>query len=85
MIAKSFAAIFGGCLVSISVMLNLNYLLPVDVDTRLFIGLLIAFPLWIAAMVWSYSSLGGLQAWKRHGYVLVISLSINSFFILGSS
>lgn len=85
MIAKSFAALFGGCLVSISVMLNLNYLLPLAVDTRLLVGLLVAFPLWIAAMIWSYGSASGLQAWKRHAYVLVVSLSINSFFILGSS
>ena len=84
MIAKSFAAIFGGCIVSISVMLNLNYLLPFNVDTRLLIGLLVAFPLWVAAMIWSYGSDGGLQAWKRHAYVLVISLSINSYFIVGS-
>jgi len=85
MIAKTIAGVFGGCLVSISVMLNLNYLIPVNVDTQLLIGLLVSFPIWIAAMVWAYASSGGLQAWKKYSYVLAISISINAFFILSSS
>ncbi|SFC60919.1 hypothetical protein [Pseudoalteromonas denitrificans] len=80
---KSTAAIFGGCLVSISIMLNLNYILPTAVDTRLFIGLLCAFPLWITMMVWCYVSEGGLQAWKRCGSVLLVSIGINAIFVLG--
>jgi len=78
---KSLAAIIGGCLVSISVMLNLNYLLPFTVDTRLFIGLLTAFPLWIATMIYCYASNGGWQAWQRCGAILLVSVGLNSFFI----
>ena len=78
---KSLAAIIGGCLVSISVMLNLNYLLPLAVDSRLFIGLLIAFPLWIATMIYCYASKNGWQAWQRCGAILILSVSLNSFFL----
>jgi len=82
MIAKTIAAIIGGGLVSISIMLNLNYLLPLDIDTRLFVGLLLAFPLWIATMVWCYSSTGGVQAWKRCIYLLCCSATINAYFVV---
>jgi len=85
MIAKTFAAILGGCLISISVMLNLNFLLPVNVDVQLLIGLLVSFPLWVAAMVWGYASANALQAWKRYAYVLAVSIGINAFFMLGQS
>jgi hypothetical protein len=80
--AKSIAAIIGGCLVSISAMLNINYLLPLTVDSRLFIGLLAAFPFWIATMIYCYSSKNGLQAWQRCGSLLVVSVALNSFYIL---
>lgn len=83
MIAKTFAGVLGGCLVSISVMLNLNFILPFNVDVRLLIGLLVSFPIWIAAMVWGYGESGGLQAWKKFAYVLLVSVSVNSYFILG--
>ncbi len=80
--SKSIAAVIGGCLISISVMLNLNYLLPVAVDTRLFIGLLISFPLWVAAMVWCYGSSDGWHAWKRCVTLMMISGGINSYYVL---
>jgi len=79
---KSIAAVFGGCFISISVMLNLNYLLPVAVDTRLFIGLLISFPIWVAAMIWCYGSRNGRHAWKRCLTLLLFSGSLNTYFVL---
>ena len=81
---KSIAAILGGCLVSISVMLNVNYLLPMMIDTRLLIGLLTAFPLWIATMIYCFVSDSGKQAWKRCSLILVVSVGVNSFYILSS-
>lgn len=83
MVSKTFAALFGGCLVSISVMLNIHFFLPINIEMRLLIGLLLSFPLWIAAMVWGYSCASGLQAWKKYAVVLFVSIAINSFFILG--
>lgn len=82
--SKSVIAIIGGCLVSISVMLNLNYLLPVMVDTRLFIGLLISFPLWVTTMIFCYGSKNSITALKRCSLVLIMSMSINAFFVVGS-
>ncbi|MBO1256377.1 hypothetical protein J3L16_11855 [Alteromonas sp. 5E99-2] len=82
MISKTIASVFGGCLVSISIMLNVNYLAPVPFDVKLLIGVLISFPLWVAAMVWGYSSTSGKQAWKKYGFTLLISVSINAFFLL---
>lgn len=81
MIAKTFTAVFGGCLVSISLMLNINYLVPFAVETRLFIGLFLSFPLWVAAMVWAYSCKNAWQAWKKYGIFLFFSIIINVFFM----
>lgn len=80
--SKTLAALIGGCLISISLMLNLNYSLPFAIDTRLLIGLLVSFPLWIGAMIWCFSSINGKQAWLRCIGLLAISLVINSAFIL---
>ncbi len=75
---KSFAAIFGGCLLSVSIMLNLNQLLPAAIDVRLLVGLLIAFPIWVAVMVWCYASDNTKQAWLRCLGLLVISAGVNA-------
>lgn len=80
--SKSIAAVIGGCLVSISLMLNLNYLLPLVVDSRLFIGVITAFPFWIATMIYCYCSKNGWQAWRRCGVILIVSVGVNSFYIL---
>lgn len=82
--SKSIAAILGGCLVSISLMLNINYLLPFMIDTRLLVGLLAAFPLWIATMIYCYGSDTAKQAWKRCGLILLVSVGVNSIYILSS-
>ncbi|PCJ27993.1 MAG: hypothetical protein COA96_02190 [SAR86 cluster bacterium] len=82
---KSSAAILGGCLVSISLMLNLNYLLPLSVDAGLMLGMLIGFPMWAAVMVWCYASKGGLQAWKRCAGMLTVSMALNTVLILSQT
>ena len=80
---KTFAALIGGCLISVSIMLNLNYLLPFAKDVKLLIGVLVGFPIWVAAMVYCYASSGGWQAWKRCGSIILVSAGINSYFLLG--
>ena len=81
MIAKTLTATFGGCLVSISLMLNINYLMPFAVDTRLFVGLFLSFILWVGAMVWAYSCKTAWQAWKKYSVFLFFSIIINVFFM----
>lgn len=80
---KSIAALIGGCLVSVSLMLNLNYLLPLATDVKLLIGVLIGFPMWVAAMVYCYASEGGWHAWKRCGGIILVSASINGYYLVG--
>jgi hypothetical protein len=80
--SKSVAALFGGCLLSITLMLNLNYLLTYNVDTKLFIGLLIGFPIWVGAMVACYAANSALQAWKRCAIPFAISALINVYYFL---
>lgn len=80
---KTFAALIGGCLLSITVMLNINFILDVRADSGLLIGLLISFPLWVAAMVACYAASTTLQAWKRCAVPFVISAAINAYYLLG--
>jgi len=75
---KTSAALIGGCLLSISLTLNLNYLLPLSVDALLMLGMLLAFPVWGALMVWCYSSSDGMQAWKRCSGLMTLSLALNT-------
>lgn len=79
---KTIAALFGGGALSISLTLNLNYLLSMDVDQKLMIGLLMSFPIWVAGMVTCYAADSATQAWKRCGVPFVISLLINVYYFL---
>jgi hypothetical protein len=83
MLHKTFVAILVGCLLSISIVLNLNHILPLNIDQKLITGLLVAFPAWVIAMLMSYSSKSAVQAWKRCGYPLVLSALINIFYFMG--
>lgn len=79
--SKSAIAIIGGCILSISFMLNLNFLMPLQVDTRLFIGLLFSFPMWVGIMVWCYASDSFKQAAKRCTALFIPSAMFNAFFL----
>ncbi|MDP2560643.1 hypothetical protein [Psychrobium sp. 1_MG-2023] len=79
---KTLIAIFVGCIVSISLMLNINYLMPFAIDTRLFIGLLCAFPIWVGVMTWCYASESAKQALKRCAILLVPSVAMNALFLV---
>jgi len=81
--AKSFAALFAGCLMSVSIMLNLNYLLPMATDSKLFVGLLIAFPIWIVTMLYCYAAPNAIKAWKWCFIPLTLSIAINAAFFTG--
>lgn len=80
---KTIAAILGGCLLSISLMLNLNYILDMQVDHQLLVGLLISFPIWVAGMVSCYAANSTLQAWRRCAIPIAISALINTYYFLG--
>lgn len=82
---KTSAALIGGCFLSISLTLNLNYLLPLRVDALLMLGILLAFPMWAALMVWCYSSSSGVQAWKRCSGLMALSLTLNTVLFLNQA
>jgi hypothetical protein len=61
--SRTFAGLILGLLISISIVLNVNLLLPIKEDSILLIGLLCAFPLWTGVMVWAYSFSNSKKAW----------------------
>lgn len=77
MMGRTFAGFFLGLLFSMSLALNLNLTLPFDIDTSLFFGLIIAFPLWVGIQVWCYATDSTKEAWKRGAKVLIPSMLLN--------
>ena len=71
--SKGLAAIFGGCLLSTSMLINLNLLLPLTTEVKLLVSLLTAFALWIAIMIWCFTSRNAWQAWARCAAALMLS------------
>lgn len=80
---RTLAGFFLGLLVAVSLMLNLNFLLPVPVDVKLLIGLISGFILWAGAMLYCYYSRSVGRASLNCLMVLVISGSVNAAFMLG--
>jgi len=78
---KSFAALFGGCILSITLVLNIKFMMPFSLDIQFFTGMLLIFPIWTAIMVWCYSCKNGKQAWVRCGILSAPSAVINVFYI----
>jgi len=81
---KSLAACFFGFLLSISLMLNLNKLLPFAVEIQLFVGLLLAFCIWVAVMVYCYSCNSAKIASLGCIKVLLVSGLLNAYLLIGS-
>lgn len=79
--SRTFAGLILGLLLSVSVVLNLNLLLPLKEDTMLLIGLLVAFPLWAGIQVWSYSFISAKKAWLKLSLVLIPSVLINTVLL----
>jgi hypothetical protein len=52
---KSFSAFLWGLLLAISLMLMVFRILPVDVDVKLFVGLMLGFCVWVMVMAFCYS------------------------------
>lgn len=75
--SRTFAGFLLGLLISVSVVLNLNLLLPIKEDTMLLIGLLCAFPIWAGIQVWAYSFTSAKKAWLKLTMVLTPSALLN--------
>jgi len=79
--SKTFAGLIIGLLLSVSLVLNLNLLLPIKEDTMLLIGLLLAFPIWAGIQVWGYSFTNAKKAWLKLSLVLIPSVLINAVLL----
>lgn len=77
MAGKTIAGFILGLFFSMSLALNLNLVLPFDIDTLLFFGLIIAFPIWVGVQVWCYATPSTKQAWYRGLKVLLPSIALN--------
>ena len=76
--SRTLAGFIIGLLLSVSLVLNLNLLLPIKEDTILLIGLLLAFPIWAGIQVWGYSFTSAKKAWIKMSLVLVPSVLVNA-------
>jgi len=81
---KSLAAFVFGLLLSVSFMLNLNKLLPFAIDIQLFVGLLLAFCIWVAVMVYCYSCNSAKIASLGCIKMLLVSGLLNTYLLIGS-
>jgi hypothetical protein len=79
--SRTFAGLIIGLLLSVSLVLNLNLLLPIKEDTMLLIGLLLAFPIWAGIQVWSYSFTSAKKAWLTLSLALIPSVLINTVLL----
>ena len=79
--SRTFAGLIIGLLLSVSIVLNLNLLLPIKEDTMLLIGLLLAFPIWAGIQVWAYCFTSAKKAWLKLSLVLIPSVLINAVLL----
>jgi len=80
--SRTFAGFLLGLLISISIVLNLNLLLPIKEDSMLLIGLLCAFPIWASIQVWAYSFTSAKKAWLKLTLVLAPSAALNALLLV---
>ncbi len=80
--SRTFAGLLLGLLISVSVVLNLNLLLPIKEDSMLLIGLLCAFPIWAGIQVWAYSFTSAKKAWLKLALVLAPSAALNALLLV---
>lgn len=80
--SKTLTGFVLGLLLSVSLLLNLNGLLPFAIDVRLLIGLLIGFVLWAGAMVYCYFCSDARSAALGCLKVLAVSVVFNAITML---
>ena len=79
---KTLIGLFFGLLLSISIVLNLNLILPLAEDVRLISGLVLAFPIWAGVLVWSYAFEKARKAAKNISLVLIPSCLLNAVLLM---
>ena len=80
--SRTFCGLILGLLISVSVALNLNLVLPIPTDAALLLGMIVAFPVWAGVQVWSYSFSSGKEAWIKGAMILIPSAVLSIILIL---
>ncbi|MFT6901814.1 MAG: hypothetical protein ACJAXS_002013 [Colwellia sp.] len=68
--SRTFAGLIIGLLLSVSIVLNLNLLLPIKEYTMLLIGLLLEFSIWAGIQVLGYFFTSAKKVWLKLSLVL---------------
>lgn len=79
---KTFIGFLFGLFLSISLVLNLNLLLPLAEDIRLLTGLVLAFPIWVGVLVWAFAHQKARSAAKHLSFVLIPSCLLNAILLM---
>ncbi|NQZ10186.1 MAG: hypothetical protein HRT35_23800 [Algicola sp.] len=79
--SRTLASVIGGALVSASLVINLNVLLPFATDSKLMFSLLAGFMMWVVVMIVCYTSNTVWHAWRRCSVAFIVSGSINALFL----
>ncbi|WP_440056879.1 hypothetical protein ACSLBF_18530 (plasmid) [Pseudoalteromonas sp. T1lg65] len=79
---KTILGLLLGLLISISLIVNLNLILPMSEPALLLLGLIVAFPAWAGLVVWSYAHPDAKSAAMSLLYVLIPSLCLNTILLL---
>ena len=79
---KTMVGLFLGLFLSMSIVLNLNLILPLAEDIKLISRLVIAFPIWAGTLVWGYAFETALAATKKISMFLVPSILINILLLM---
>ncbi|MCJ8267995.1 MAG: hypothetical protein MJK04_01170 [Psychrosphaera sp.] len=79
--SRTLAGVVAGALLSASVVINCNVLLPFATDSNLMFSLLAGFVMWVVVMIVCYTSNTVWHAWQRCSVAFIVSGSINALFL----
>ena len=79
---KTLIGLFFGLIISMSLVLNLNLVLPLAEDVKLISGLILAFPIWAVVLVWAYAFEKARTAAKKMSFIFVPSCLLNAILLM---
>lgn len=79
---KTVFGLIAGLALAVSAILNLHFLLPAAVDTRLFTGLIMSFVIWGCVMTYVYRADTVWRPAGRVGILLAASAALNAALMM---
>lgn len=80
---KTLLSFFIGLMLSLSITLNINHLLPIDVDSKLLAGYILGFLLWAGLITYFFCFETIKKPFLQCLCVLIISLVLNVLIKMG--